>query len=159
MFPLPAPPLGAFRALAGVPALRVVGAAAIQGALARAGVAPADVTDVLMGTLQAGQARPRPARLRSMPAAAIGARRHPPQGAVPACRPSCRPPTRSGRHGLGYVAGGMENMSQAPYLLPKARDGYRIGHQQVVDSMITDGLWDPYHNLHMGSCAEQCAAK
>jgi len=50
-------------------------------------------------------------------------------------------------------------MSLAPYLLPKARDGYRIGHQQVVDSMITDGLWDPYNNLHMGSCAEQCAAK
>jgi acetyl-CoA C-acetyltransferase len=50
-------------------------------------------------------------------------------------------------------------MSLAPYLLPKARDGFRIGHQQVVDSMISDGLWDPYNNLHMGSCAEQCAAK
>ena len=63
--------------------------------------------------------------------------------------------------GMGsvYVAGGMENMSLAPYLLPKARDGYRIGHQQVVDSMITDGLWDPYNNIHMGNCAEKCAAK
>jgi acetyl-CoA C-acetyltransferase len=57
------------------------------------------------------------------------------------------------------VAGGMENMSLAPYLLPKARDGYRLGHQQVTDSIISDGLWDPYNNLHMGSCAEQCAAK
>jgi acetyl-CoA C-acetyltransferase len=53
----------------------------------------------------------------------------------------------------------MENMSLAPYLLPKARDGYRLGHQQVVDSLVADGLWDPYNNLHMGSCAEQCAAK
>ncbi|HRJ47919.1 MAG TPA: thiolase family protein, partial [Opitutaceae bacterium] len=63
--------------------------------------------------------------------------------------------------GMGefVVAGGMENMSQAPYLLPKARDGYRLGHQQVVDSLITDGLWDPYNNLHMGNCAEQCAAQ
>jgi acetyl-CoA C-acetyltransferase len=57
------------------------------------------------------------------------------------------------------VAGGMENMSAAPYLLPKAREGYRLGHQQVIDSLIQDGLWDPYNNLHMGSCAEQCAAK
>jgi len=61
--------------------------------------------------------------------------------------------------GTFYVAGGMENMSQAPYLLPKAREGYRMGHQQVVDSLISDGLWDPYENLHMGNCAEQCAAR
>jgi acetyl-CoA C-acetyltransferase len=53
----------------------------------------------------------------------------------------------------------MENMTLAPYLLPKARDGFRLGHQQVIDSMISDGLWDPYNNLHMGNCAEQCAAK
>jgi acetyl-CoA C-acetyltransferase len=53
----------------------------------------------------------------------------------------------------------MENMSAAPYLLPKARDGFRLGHQQVVDSLIHDGLWDPYNHLHMGNCAEQCAKK
>ena len=57
------------------------------------------------------------------------------------------------------VAGGMENMSASPYLLPKAREGYRLGHQQVVDSVVHDGLWDPYNNLHMGNCAEQCASK
>jgi len=57
------------------------------------------------------------------------------------------------------VAGGMENMSLAPYLMPRAREGYRIGHQQVIDSMITDGLWDPYNNIHMGNCAEKCAEK
>ena len=65
----------------------------------------------------------------------------------------------AGGMGTVAVAGGMENMTLAPYLLPKARDGYRIGHQQVIDSMITDGLWDPYNNIHMGNCAEQCAAK
>jgi acetyl-CoA C-acetyltransferase len=57
------------------------------------------------------------------------------------------------------VAGGMENMSASPYLLPGARKGYRMGNQQLVDSMIHDGLWDPYNNLHMGACAEACARK
>ena len=55
------------------------------------------------------------------------------------------------------VAGGQESMSNSPYLLPSARDGYRMGHKQVIDSMINDGLWDPYNNLHMGNCAEACA--
>jgi acetyl-CoA C-acetyltransferase len=55
------------------------------------------------------------------------------------------------------VAGGMENMSLAPYLLPKARTGYRMGHGQMIDSMIHDGLWDVYTNQHMGNCAELCA--
>ena len=55
------------------------------------------------------------------------------------------------------VAGGMESMSNAPYLLPKAREGYRLGHAQVIDSLIHDGLWDAYGNVHMGDCAELCA--
>lgn len=57
------------------------------------------------------------------------------------------------------VAGGMESMSNAPYLVPKGRLGLRMGHGQLVDSMIFDGLWDPYKDLHMGSCAELCAQK
>ncbi len=55
------------------------------------------------------------------------------------------------------IAGGMENMSLAPYLLPKARTGYRMGHGKLIDSMVNDGLWDVYNNIHMGSCAELCA--
>lgn len=55
------------------------------------------------------------------------------------------------------VAGGMENMTMAPYLLPKARAGFRMGHGEVIDSMVYDGLWDVYNNFHMGSCAEACA--
>lgn len=55
------------------------------------------------------------------------------------------------------IAGGMENMSLAPYLLPKARTGYRMGNGQLIDSMVNDGLWDVYNNIHMGSCAEMCA--
>ena len=55
------------------------------------------------------------------------------------------------------IAGGFENMSQAPYLIPKARTGYRLGHGNLIDSMIFDGLWDVYNDIHMGSCAEICA--
>jgi len=55
------------------------------------------------------------------------------------------------------IAGGQESMSNAPYVLPKARNGYRLGHGEVVDSMILDGLWDVYNNIHMGNCAEVCA--
>jgi acetyl-CoA C-acetyltransferase len=55
------------------------------------------------------------------------------------------------------VAGGQESMSNAPYLLPKARTGYRLGHGQIIDSMIQDGLWDVYNDIHMGNCAEVCA--
>lgn len=55
------------------------------------------------------------------------------------------------------IAGGMENMSQAPYLLSKARKGYRMGHGEILDSMIQDGLWDVYNDQHMGNCAELCA--
>jgi acetyl-CoA C-acetyltransferase len=57
------------------------------------------------------------------------------------------------------VAGGMESMSNCPYLLPQARTGYRLGHAQLLDSMITDGVWDPYENYHMGMTAELVAEK
>ena len=57
------------------------------------------------------------------------------------------------------VAGGMESMSNAPYLLPQARSGYRMGNGNLVDAMINDGLWDVYNQFHMGSAAEMVAAK
>jgi len=55
------------------------------------------------------------------------------------------------------IAGGIESMSNAPYIIPKARNGYRMGHGAILDSMINDGLWDIYNNIHMGNCAESCA--
>jgi len=155
-------PIGSFQgALGSVPAAHL-GAAAIRGAVAQAGVDPADITDCLMGNvLQAGHGQ-APARQAAI------------YGGLPT---SVRCTTVNkvcgsgmqtvigASHFLGRqmgkfaVAGGMENMSLTPYLLPKARDGFRLGHQQVVDSIITDGLWDPYSNLHMGGCVEQCATK
>ena len=55
------------------------------------------------------------------------------------------------------IAGGQESMSNTPYILDKARNGYRLGNGEVIDSMVKDGLWDVYNNVHMGSCAEACA--
>ncbi len=155
-------PIGAFQgALSSQPAPRL-GAAAIAGALKSGGVAPADVSDCLMGNvLQAGigQAPARQAAIfAGLPQSTRCVTVHKVCGSgmqtvIGAAH------FLAGGMGSIAVAGGMENMSQAPYLLPKARDGYRIGHQQVVDSLVSDGLWDPYNNLHMGNCAEQCAAK
>ncbi|MDO8542453.1 MAG: thiolase family protein [Opitutaceae bacterium] len=153
-------PLGSFQgSLASVPAPRL-GAVAIGGALGRAGVAAAQVTDVLMGNvIQAGvgQAPARQAALHAgLPDSVRAVTVHKVCG-------SGMQAVIHGAHALAagdarvVVAGGMENMSAAPYLLPKAREGYRLGHQQVIDAMIHDGLWDPYNNIHMGSCAERCA--
>ncbi len=57
------------------------------------------------------------------------------------------------------VAGGMESMSNVPYYLDKARNGYRLGHGQITDGLIKDGLWDPYGDMHMGNCGEICATE
>lgn len=55
------------------------------------------------------------------------------------------------------IAGGQESMTNSPYVLPKARNGYRLGNGEIVDTVVYDGLWDKYNNIHMGSCAEKCA--
>ena len=155
-------PIGSFQgALASVPAPRL-GAAAIRSAVAQAGVAPADISDCLMGNvLQAGQGQ-APARQAALAAGLPYSVRcttvHKVCGSGLQTVMAASYFLKGGMGGI-IAAGGMENMSLAPYLLPKARDGFRIGHQQIVDSLINDGLWDPYNNIHMGNCAEQCAAK
>jgi acetyl-CoA C-acetyltransferase len=60
-------------------------------------------------------------------------------------------------HASAIIAGGMENMSAAPYLLPAMRSGARLGHSEAQDSIIRDALWDVYNDMHMGNCAELCA--
>ncbi|MEP6652489.1 MAG: acetyl-CoA C-acyltransferase [Myxococcales bacterium] len=153
-------PIGSFQGeLASLPAARL-GATAIAAALQRAGVPGELVGEVYMGcVLSAGQGQ-NPARQ-----AAIGAGLPPAVGAV-TINKVCGSGLKAvvfGAHAIGagehdvVVAGGMESMSNAPYLLPKARDGYRLGHAQVIDSLIQDGLWDAYGNVHMGDCAELCA--
>jgi acetyl-CoA C-acetyltransferase len=153
-------PIGAFRgALAEVVATKL-GSAAIGAALERSTVDPAAVDEVYMGNVLTAGVGQAPAR----------------QAAKGAGIPDSAPATTVGKVcGSGLmsvilgtksillgdaevvVAGGMESMSNAPYLLPKAREGYRMGHGSIVDSMIQDGLWDPYGDFHMGNAGELCA--
>ncbi|MDP6339331.1 MAG: acetyl-CoA C-acetyltransferase [Candidatus Marinimicrobia bacterium] len=155
-------PVGAFQgALSSVPAPQL-GATAIKAVLVETKVDPASIDEVIMGNvLSAGQGQ-APARQ-----AALGA------GLPDAVE--CLTINKMCGSGLKAVmlgtqaiqtgdadiviAGGMENMTQAPYLLPKGRDGHRLGHGQVIDSMIKDGLWDAYNDKHMGNCAEMCAVE
>jgi len=155
-------PVGSFLGkLSSLPA-PALGAAAIRAALERGGVDPAEVEQVVLGNvLQAGQGQ-APARQASR---AAGIPDEVPCVTVhKVCGSGMRAvmdvanAIQAGEYGLA-VAGGMESMSNAPYLLERARTGYRMGNASVVDSMIKDGLWDPYGDVHMGNCAELCVAK
>jgi acetyl-CoA C-acetyltransferase len=155
-------PIGSFQgALAPLPAT-ALGAAALKGAIARAGVEAAAIEQVYMGCVL-------PAGLGQAPArqAALGAGCPPSTGAITinkVCGSGMRAvmsaanDLRVGEFAL-VAAGGMESMSNAPYLAVGARDGLRLGHGKLIDSMIHDGLWDPYGDKHMGSCAEACVRK
>jgi acetyl-CoA C-acetyltransferase len=155
-------PIGAFQgALSPLKASRL-GSAAIGGALQRAGI-DGDIVDlVLMGcVLQAGmgQAPARQAAIyagisESTPAVTLNKM----------CGSGLEAVVQAARAvALGdaevVVAGGMESMSNAPYLLPGARGGLRMGDGKLVDSLVHDGLWDVYNDKHMGSCAEACASR
>ena len=134
----------------------------VRGAVGQAGVALADVSDVILGNVLQAGAGQAPARQATIYAGLLPATRC---TTVHKVCGSAMEAVVLGARALAVgdaecvVAGGMESMSRAPYLLPKAREGYRLGHQQVIDSIIHDGLWDPYNNRHMGDCAEECAAK
>lgn len=155
-------PIGAFQgALAGFPA-HALGARAIASAVERAGLSPEDVQQVNMGcVLSAGQGQ-APARQAALAAGCPTS-----TGAITlnkVCGSAMRAvmiaanDLRCGDFQI-VAAGGMESMSQAPYLAAGVRDGLRLGHGRLVDSMIHDGLWDPYNDLHMGNCAELCASE
>ncbi len=153
-------PIGSFGgALASLSAPEL-GAAALRAAIERAGVSPATVEQVIMGNVIAAGLGQAPARQ-----AGIGAGLPPAHGALTVNKVcgsglmAVMLAAQAIRLGEAQViaAGGMESMSRAPYLLPQARQGQRLGHGRVVDAMILDGLWDPYHDFHMGSAAEQTA--
>ncbi len=137
-----------------------LGSLVIKAALERAGVKADDVSEVFMGNVLTAGVGQAPARQ-----AALGA-------GIPE---SCPCTTINKVCGSGMktlmlaaqaillgdadlvVAGGMESMSQAPYLAQGARQGIHLGNQTLLDSLIHDGLWDPYSDQHMGNCAELCA--
>ena len=155
-------PIGAFLGKLSSLSAPQLGSAAIRAALERGGVRPADVEQVVLGNvLQAGvgQAPARQASLGagipdSVPCVTV----HKVCGSGMRAVMDVSNAITAGEYELA-VAGGMESMSNAPYLLKGARTGYRMGNGALVDSMIVDGLWDPYNNMHMGSCAEMCVAK
>jgi acetyl-CoA C-acetyltransferase len=155
-------PLGAFQGVFTPVSAPVLGAAALKGALAAAGVAPADVEEVILGCVL-------PAGLGQAPArqAAIAA-------GVPLATPATTVNKMCGsglktvmmaadqiRAGSAQIvlAGGFESMTQAPYLLPKARGGYRMGHGEVLDHMFLDGLQSPFDGKLMGCFADATAAR
>ncbi|MBI6924942.1 MULTISPECIES: acetyl-CoA C-acetyltransferase [Pseudomonas] len=149
--------IGSFQgALAGVPAVDL-GAAVIKRLLEQTGLAPAQVDEVIMGQVLTAGAGQNPAR----------------QAAIKAGLPFSVPALTlnkvcgSGLKALHLgaqaircgdaevvIAGGQENMSLAPYVMPSARTGQRMGHGQLIDSMISDGLWDAFNDYHMGITAE-----
>ena len=138
-----------------------LGAIAIREAVARAGVDPCEIDEVLMGcVLQAGLGQ-GPARQASIKA---GIPQEVPATTVnKMCGSGLKTVAMaSGAVLLGdaaaVVAGGMESMSNAPYVLEKARYGYRMGHGSLVDSMIRDGLWCAFGDAHMGITAENLAS-
>jgi acetyl-CoA C-acetyltransferase len=136
-----------------------LGAIAIKEALNRAGVSPEKVDEVVMGevlTAGVGQAPARQAALfagipNSVPCMTINKVCGSGLKAVMLGSDSIA----LGRADV-VVAGGQENMTQAPHLLPNSRNGFRMGPAQLTDSMVNDGLWDPYNNWHMGTAAELC---
>ncbi len=153
-------PIGCFNgALSSVASPRL-GAVAIKAAVERSGVPPEEIDEVLMGCVLQGGLGQAPARQAAIYAGlpeSVGASTiHKVCGSGLKTVILADQIIRAGDADV-IVAGGMENMSQAPYLLPKARTGYRMGHGQVLDAMIVDGLWDPYHDEHMGMAAELCA--
>lgn len=150
-------PVGRFLGgLAGIPATRL-GGIAIAEAVRRAGLSPDDVSEVIMGNVLSaglGQAPARQAALHaglpvSVPATTINKMCGSGLKAVMLAQQAIA----AGDADV-VVAGGMENMSAAPYVLQKARAGYRLGDGTVVDTILRDGLTDAYQNIHMGSCAE-----
>src|SRR5436190_7603535 len=139
-----------------------LGAIAIKEAVKRAGVDPSKIDEVIMGcVVQAGigQARARQAALKAG---------LPPEVSALTINMVCGSGLRavalaSQSIKLGdsdfVVAGGMESMSNIPYAMPGAREGYRMGNQQVIDLMVHDGLWCPFENWHMGNTGEVGAEK
>jgi len=136
-----------------------LGAAVIKAAVERAGISPSDVQEVYMGNVLSANVGQAPAQQASIYA---GLPTNIPCTTVNKVCASGMKAIMLGAQAIQLgdadiiVAGGMESMSNAPYYIEKARSGYRLGHGQLSDAIIKDGLWDPYNNYHMGNAGEVC---
>jgi acetyl-CoA C-acetyltransferase len=134
-----------------------LGAIAVREAVRRAGIDPDRVDEVILGNVLSAGLGQAPARQ-----AALKAGLPPKVGALTinkVCGSGLKAVMLAAQavatgDGDIVVAGGMESMSNAPYLLPKAREGMRLGHGELIDSMVHDGLWEAYEDYHMGCCGE-----
>lgn len=152
-------PIGSFSgALASLSATQL-GGAAIKGAIEKAGIQPDLVQEVFMGNVISANLGQAPATQ----AAVLGGLPNIPSTTINKVCASAMKAVMLGAQSIAtganevVIAGGMESMSNAPYYLDKARSGYKLGHGQLIDSLIKDGLWDVYKNYHMGNAAELCA--
>ncbi|RPI17063.1 MAG: thiolase family protein [Ignavibacteriae bacterium] len=155
-------PLGSFNGDLASFTTPQLGALAIKEAVCRAGIESSSIDEVIMGCVLQGGLGQAPARQ-----AAIGAG-IPDTVSATTVNKVCGSGLKAAMYGVQaimigdasiVVAGGMESMSNAPYYLDKARNGYRMGNGKIVDGMIHDGLWDPYGNVHMGNIGEMCATE
>ena len=154
--------IGSFQGtLSGLPA-HALGAALIRGIVEKTGIAPAEIDEVVLGQILTAGSGQNPARQAAIAAGL--------PHAVPAL--SLNKVCGSGLKAVHLaaqaialgdadlvLAGGQESMSLAPYVLPKARTGLRLGHAQLEDSLIRDGLWDAFNDYHMGITAENLAER
>lgn len=137
-----------------------LGGFAIKGAIEKAGISVNDVQEVYMGNVLSANLGQAPATqaakfagLPDLPATTINKVCASGTKAIMLAAQSIA----NGDNEI-VIAGGMESMSNVPYYLDKARNGYRLGHGQITDGLVKDGLWDVYNEYHMGSAAELCAA-
>jgi acetyl-CoA C-acetyltransferase len=155
-------PIGSLSGVLSTVSATELGATCIKAAFERAPVPGDEVDEVIMGNVVGAGLGQNPARQAAIKAGlpvSVGA-----TTINKVCGSGLKAvmlATQSIRLGYSHVviAGGMENMSLAPYLLPQARQGYRMGNGVLVDSMIHDGLWDIYGDKHMGTYGDQCAVK
>ena len=155
-------PIGAFLGALAAATAPQLGAAAVKAALADAHASPEQIDEVVLGCVLPAGLGQAPARQAALFAGI--ATRVPCTTVNKVCGSAMKAAMigcdaiRAGSAGI-VIAGGMESMSQAPYLLPKARQGYRMGHGEVLDHMFYDGLQNPYDGQMMGHFADVTAAK
>src|SRR5580700_5811503 len=155
-------PVGRFQG--GLSALSApqLGALAVKEAVRRAGIDPATVDECIMGNVLSAGLGQNPARQAALfgglPASVAALTINKVCGSGLKAVALAAQAVETGNAEI-VVAGGMESMSNAPYLLPQARQGFRLGNATAVDSMIHDGLWDVYNDYHMGITGENVAAK
>lgn len=154
-------PIGSFGGALSSFSATQLGALAIKAAVEKAGLKPSDIQEVYMGNVLSANIGQAPATqaakfagLPDLPATTVNK----------VCASGTKAIMLAAQSiALGeidiIIAGGMESMSNVPYYLDKARTGYRLGHGQITDGLLKDGLWDVYNDYHMGSAAELCATE